>query len=90
MLDGGCRTTSPGGWRLRELPRAQRVITEQLAFQDHQADGIGCAGSGRSSRTRNTVLPWSIPGTAAICTASTRNFAHSTVSCGQRPISMKP
>ena len=46
--------------------------------------------SGSSSRTRNTVLTGSSPGTAAICTASTRNLAHSTVSCGQRPISRKP
>ena len=38
----------------------------------------------------NTVLIGSMPGTAAIRTARTRNFAHSTVSCGQRPISRNP
>ena len=50
----------------------------------------GWDDSGRSSRTRNTVLVGSMPGTLATRTASSRKRAHSTVLAGQRPDTRKP
>ena len=90
MLDGGCSTIRPGGVYAANCPGCSgwSPISWPSATTRPTAPGCGCSGS--SSRTRNTVLTGSSPGTAAICTASTRNLAHSTVSCGHRLISMNP
>jgi hypothetical protein len=89
VLDGGCSTSSPGGVWSANWPGCSGWSPSAGPRHD-QTDRARLGLLGSSSRTRNTVLTGSRPGTAAICTASTRNLAHSTVSIGQRLISMNP
>ena len=76
----GADTSRPGGWYAANWPGRSGWSPISWPSATTSPTAPGCGFSGSSSRTRNTVLTGSRPGTAAICTARIENLAHSTVS----------